>query len=88
MGRKTSRLEVRLTPEQKALLDRAAHVSGQGLSGFALSTLTERALAILAAHEERTLSARDWASFLEVLDDDTPPPALVEAARRARPPRD
>lgn len=80
---KTDRIEMRLTPEQKELLERAAAISGQAVTGFALSHLLDTARDVIERHQRTTLSLRDGRRFLEILETDAAPaPALVAAARR------
>jgi uncharacterized protein (DUF1778 family) len=84
MPTKTERIEVRVTPEHKDLFERAAAALGQPLSGFAVTTLLERAREVLAHHHVTRLGIRDWRRFDEILDDDEVAPALREAVARAR----
>lgn len=83
MPAKTDRLEMRLTTEQKELLERAAEISGQALTGFALSHLLEMAREVIDRQQRTVLSLRDGRRFLEVLETDAAPaPSLVAAVRR------
>ena len=83
MALRTDRLDMRLTTEQKELLERAAAISGQPLTGFALSHLLDRAQAILERYQKTVLSRRDQEAFLGILaDDSAPAPALKEAFRK------
>jgi uncharacterized protein (DUF1778 family) len=85
MTAKTDRLEMRLTPEQRELIERAAVLSGQMLASFIRSQLVERAQEIVARHSRTELSARDFRRFLSALDrDEEPVPALKAAFRRHR----
>lgn len=85
MATKTDRLDMRLTSEQKDLLERAAAISGQALTGFALSHLLETARELIERHERTVLSLRDGSRFRDILDADTEPaPTLVAALRRRR----
>lgn len=45
---RSERIEVRATPEDRALIDRAVAVSGMDLTGFVLSNLTMAAHRVLA----------------------------------------
>lgn len=85
MAARTARLEMRLTPEDKEILEQAAALSGQPLTSFALSTLTARARDMIAEQNTITLSRRDIKRFFEILDADTEPaPVLKAAVRRYR----
>jgi uncharacterized protein (DUF1778 family) len=85
MSTKTERLEMRLSADHKALIERAAAVTGQPVTAFALSSLVERAEEILERHQQTLVSARDRRIFMAILEaDDEPSPALVEAAKTLR----
>lgn len=83
MPTRTERLDMRLTPEQKDLLERAASLTGQPLTGFALSNLVERAQQIIERSGRTLLSRRDAGKFLRLLEAPPEPvPALKAALRR------
>ena len=85
MATRTARLEMRLTPEDKKVLEQAAALSGQPLTSFALSTLTARARSLIAEQQTIPLSRRDLKRFFEILEADTEPaPALKAAVGRYR----
>ncbi|MHC4955913.1 MAG: type II toxin-antitoxin system TacA family antitoxin [Planctomycetota bacterium] len=80
---KTERLELRLSPEHKSLVESAAALSGLSLSAFVVSEVLDRAYQITADHNRTTLSRRDWDRFLEIMDEPAEPtPALRRAAQR------
>ena len=82
---KTDRLDMRLTTEEKELLERAAAISGQPLTGFALSNLLAAARDMIERHQRTVLSVRDGRRFQEILEaEPAPAPALVAALRRRR----
>ena len=79
---KSERLEMRVSQEHKDLIERAAAITGQPVTAFAISNLVERAEEILDRHQQTILSSRDQELFMEILDaDEEPTAALVEAAR-------
>lgn len=85
MATKTDRLDMRLTTEQKELLEQAAAISGQPLTGFALSHLLATARDLLERHRRTVLSLQDGRRFLELLGaDEAPVPALTAALKRQR----
>lgn len=84
MSARTERLDMRLTPDQKDLLERAASLSGQPLTGFALSHLVERAQEILDRFQRTVLSRRDAERFLDILSSDPEPTPALKAALRRR----
>lgn len=79
------RMDFRLSPEQKALIEKAAAYSGETLTGFALATLIDEARRVVREHESVTLTVRDRERFLELLDSPPEPGrGLRRAARRHR----
>ncbi|MCY2925957.1 MAG: DUF1778 domain-containing protein [Planctomycetota bacterium] len=80
-----ARLDVRLAPQQKDLIEQAAELSAQSLSGFVVSVLVDQARKVVDRHTTIRLSNRDRDRFLALLDNPPPPaPALRKAARRHR----
>ena len=55
---------------------------GQSITAFTETALAEKAQSVLAEEERIVLSERDFARFVEIINDTTPPaPALVKAMR-------
>jgi uncharacterized protein (DUF1778 family) len=79
------RIDLRTSPEIKALISRAASTTGMTISAFLLGTAHERAKEILAEKEMVTLTARDWAAFTKALEKtEKPRPRLAAAMKRHR----
>lgn len=77
------RLNFRVDARIKARAEEAALLLGQDLSTFAESALDEKAQAVIAREEKLVLSERDFALFLEAIDN--PKPAsdrLKDAAQK------
>lgn len=82
--RKEDRLELRLQPAQRRLLDEAAEASAMSTSAFVLSHATAAAQNVLADRTAFVLPAERWDAFVELLErDERPMPGL--AAFLARP---
>ena len=80
---KTARLEARITPDQKALLERAAALSGRTLSEFVISSAQETAARMVREQEVMTLRGRDRKAFVAaLLKPSAPGNRLRRAARR------
>ena len=76
------RLDMRLERRAKTLIERAAAITGQSITDFAVSNLVESAMATIERHERLVLSNRDRDRFLAALDRRAKPlPALAKAAR-------
>ncbi len=79
-GNKT-RLDFRVSVESKTIIERAASLSGQTVSDFAVSTLVKSAQEVISQHQQTILSQRDFKVFLQMLESDGEPnEALKKAA--------
>ena len=78
----TERLEVRLPPEQKGLLARAAQIEGVKLSQFVLTPALKRARKVIADAEQITTSAKGYRDVLAALDKPAKPTKALIAAMR------
>ena len=66
--RRSERIEVRATPEERALIDRAVAAAGTNATAFVLSSVTTAARRVLADRSEFVLSpeaARAWEAINE-----------------------
>ncbi len=79
---RTSRLDFRLDPDHKALIERAADLEGQTVSNFAMAALIRSAQETIQRASLTTLSARDSKRFLKMLDDEAAPNAALKAAAK------
>ena len=76
----TGRVELRLRPEDKATLTRAASIKRLDLTGYILGAVLPKAEADIAEAERLTLSERDSLRVLDLLEN---PPAANERLIRA-----
>ena len=77
------RIDLRTSPEIKALITRAASTAGVSISAFLIGAAQERAKHVLAENETLTLSHRDWDAFFQALDNvDRPRPKLEATAKK------
>lgn len=77
---KDSRIDLRVTGEQKALLEKAASIKGVSLSAYTLLHLLPLAQQDIENQEKLTLSNRDRDLFLSALEN---PPKLKGKLRSA-----
>lgn len=76
------RLEVRVTPEQDALVRQAADLEGATVTAFVLETVTARAKRVVKQHQELVLSNDAFDRFIAELDKPAEAvPELVELFR-------
>ena len=76
------RIELRIKPEEKALLSRAAALRHQDLTGFILRTVLPAAERIIEQSERIELSERDSLRVLELLENPPKPSAKLRAAAK------
>lgn len=77
------RIEVRVTPDQDALIRQAADLEEETVTTFVLDTVTARAEAVIERHRDITLSHAAFDRFIAVLDAPVAPvPELTELFRR------
>lgn len=82
---KRERLEARISPEQKALIQRAADLEGRSLTDFVVSSVQAAAEETIERHQVIRLSARDSLIFAEaILNPAEPNEHLRAAAKRYR----
>lgn len=82
---KAERLDTRLSADRKAVIQRAANLSGVSLTNFVVESAYERAEETIRRHEVMTLTARDSVAFVEaLLNPPAPNERLLAAARRYR----
>ncbi len=85
---KTARLDLRLDPEHKALIERAARVSGASVSEFVVARALEASRRILAEHRRVERVAVAEAAFerlaAELARPARPVPELLDQLRKVR----
>jgi uncharacterized protein (DUF1778 family) len=79
---RTSRLELRLAPEEKQVIDRAATLSGSNTTDFVRSTMLAAAREAIRAHEVIELTAEGSRIFVEALMDPPEPNENLRALAR------
>jgi uncharacterized protein (DUF1778 family) len=73
------RLEVRVTPDQDALIRQAADLEETTVTAFVLDTVTSRAKRVLKHHQDLVLSNQAFDRFIAELDKPAQPvPELVD----------
>jgi len=61
------RLETRVTPDQKSLIERAAALQGRTVTDFVLTSVQDAARRAIEEHQRIDLSVRDSQAFVEAL---------------------
>lgn len=79
---RSSRLELRVAPEEKEIIDRAATLSGSNTTDFVRSTVLAAAREAIRAHEVIELTTEGGRIFLEALADPPEPNENLRALSR------
>lgn len=78
----TDRLELRLPPEEKDLLARAAQLEGVKISQFLLGPALKRARKVVAVADQVTTTAKGYRDVLDALAKPPKPTKALVAAMR------
>lgn len=79
----SARINLRTSPEAKALIERAAALMGSTVSSFMLQNAYEAAARLVAQQDVMTLSDRDRDAFLNALENPPEPTqALIDLMRQ------
>ena len=81
---KSDRLEARVSPEQRARLERAASLAGTSVSAFVVDAAVARAEELMAAQMSTTVPADYFDRLVNALDQVDRAPTLAKAAQRVR----
>lgn len=76
------RIDARLPPQQKKLIEQAADLAGLSVASFVVSSAIQQAQAIIEQHTRTTLSLENARRLARILAEDAPTPALLAAAKR------
>lgn len=78
-----ARLEARISPTQKSVLQRAAALSGRTLSEFVVASAQEAASKVIQEHESIRLSRAEQTAFVKTLLTPAAPSARLRKAAAA-----
>lgn len=83
MSTATARLEFRVSPQDKARIERAAELSGEPVTSFARTAAEEKADRILREHDATTTVPPEFFDqLIEALDTPAKPNAALRTASR------
>jgi uncharacterized protein (DUF1778 family) len=81
----SNRIELRVPPEQKAVIARAAALEHMDVTGFILKRVLPEAQAVVERAEHLALSERDSLKILDLLENPPKPTErLIRAAKAGR----
>ena len=78
-----NRVDLRIRPDEKAILVRAAALEHMDLTGFILSKLLPEARAVIERAERVALSGRDSLKVLDLLENPPKPTSRLRRAAKA-----
>lgn len=79
---RSSRLELRIAPDEKAIIDRAAALTGSNTTDFVRSTMLAAAKEAIHMHEVIELTSEGSRVFVEALIDSPEPNERLRALAR------
>ena len=77
---RTQRVQIRIAPTAKRMIERAATLQNTTVSGFVVNSALDAATHVIREHERIVLEARDWDVFLDALLDPPNPSAALRDA--------
>lgn len=84
MSIKSERVEARLSPRDRELIDQAAELEGESLSSFIITAAAEKAERLIAARMTSVLPGEYFDRLISAIDEADRAPHLARAAKRAR----
>lgn len=80
---KKQRIDLRLTDDDKSIIEEAAALTNQSITQFMLSSASERAAEVIEQHRRVILNDESWARVMEALSNSpSPNEKLNRAAKR------
>jgi len=77
---KKQRIDLRLTDDDKSIIEEAAALTNQSVTQFMLSSASERAAEVIEQHRKVILNDESWTRVMEALSN---PPSPNEKLNRA-----
>ncbi|WP_086871465.1 DUF1778 domain-containing protein [Kosakonia pseudosacchari] len=77
---KKQRIDLRLTDEDKKMIEEAAAMTNQTITQFLVSSASERAAEVIEQHRRLVLSEASWNRVMDAIEN---PPAPNDKLKRA-----
>lgn len=77
---KKQRIDLRLTDDDKSIIEEAAAMSNQSITQFMVSSASERAVKVIEQHRRLVLSKESWNLVMDAISN---PPAPNDKLKRA-----
>jgi Uncharacterized protein conserved in bacteria len=80
---KKQRIDLRLTDDDKSIIEEAAAITNQSVTQFMLNSASERAAEVIEQHRRVILNEESWAKVMDALSHPADPnEKLKRAAKR------
>ncbi len=79
---KKQRIDLRLTDEDKSLIEEAAAMSNQTITQFMVASASERAAQVIEQHRRLVLNEESWDLVMEALSNPPAPNARLKSAAK------
>ncbi|EEY9223518.1 DUF1778 domain-containing protein [Escherichia coli] len=80
---KKQRIDLRLTDDDKSMIEEAAAISNQSVSQFMLNSASQRAAEVIEQHRRVILNEESWTRVMDALSNPlSPGEKLKRAAKR------
>lgn len=79
---KKQRIDLRLTDDDKSLIEEAAAMSNQTITQFMVASASERAAQVIEQHRRLVLNEESWNLVMEALSNPPAPNARLKSAAK------
>jgi len=79
---KKQRIDLRLTDDDKSLIEEAAAMSNQTITQFMVASASERAAQVIEQHRRLVLNEESWDLVMEALSNPPAPNARLKSAAK------
>lgn len=79
---KKQRIDLRLTDDDKSLIEEAAAMSNQTITQFMVASASERAAQVIEQHRRLVLNEESWDLVMEALSNPLAPNARLKSAAK------
>ncbi|SUW65692.1 Uncharacterized protein conserved in bacteria [Buttiauxella agrestis] len=79
---KKQRIDLRLTDDDKRLIEEAAAMSNQTITQFMVASASERAAQVIEQHRRLVLNEESWDLVMEALSNPPAPNARLKSAAK------
>lgn len=85
MAVKKQRIDLRLSPNDKSLIEEAAAMTNQTITQFMVNSASERAAEVIEQHRRLILNEESWALVMDALSKPAAPNEKLQRAAKRLP---